>query len=61
MRRDDLACANCSGPVSEGRCPVCRAARDQYGRGGRFYAPLWLVLAVLAAVVAAFALQARYA
>jgi hypothetical protein len=62
MRRDDLVCANCSGPVSEARCPVCRAARDQYGRGTkRFYAPLWLVLAILAAMIGAFALQARFA
>jgi hypothetical protein len=61
MRRDDLACANCSGPVSEGRCAVCRASRDQYGRGNGFYAPLWLVLAVLAALVCALALETRFA
>jgi hypothetical protein len=62
MRRDDLVCANCSRPVSEGRCPLCRTSRDQYGRGGGgFYAPLWLVLAVLAALVCAIALEARYA
>ncbi len=62
MRRDDLVCANCSRPVSEARCPVCRASRDQYERGGGgFYAPLWLVLAVLAALVCTIALEARYA
>jgi hypothetical protein len=62
MRRDDLVCANCSGRVSEGRCAVCRAARDQYrNRGPRFYAPLWAVLAVLGALVCALALQSRYA
>jgi hypothetical protein len=62
MRRDDLVCANCSRPVSEGRCSLCRASRDQYGRGGGgFYAPLWLVLAVLAALVCAIALEGRYA
>jgi hypothetical protein len=62
MRRDDLACANCSGPVSEGRCSVCRASRDQYRRGGGgFYAPLWLVLTVLAALVCVIALEAHYA
>lgn len=62
MRHDDLACANCSGPVSEGRCPVCRASRDQYRRETRgFYAPLWLALAVLAALVCALALEARFA
>jgi hypothetical protein len=62
MRRDDLVCANCARPVAEGRCPVCRASRDQYGRGGGgYFAPLWLVLAVLAALVCAVALQAHYA
>jgi hypothetical protein len=27
MTCDRLVCANCAGPVSEGRCPVCRANR----------------------------------
>ncbi|SEN59167.1 hypothetical protein SAMN05216267_100733 [Actinacidiphila rubida] len=27
MTCDRLVCANCAGPVSEGRCPVCRASR----------------------------------
>jgi hypothetical protein len=62
MRRDDLACANCSGPVSEGRCAVCRATRDQYRREtGGFYGPLWLALAVLAALLCALALEVRFA
>lgn len=62
MRRDDLVCANCSGPVSEGRCAVCRASRDQYGRGRNgLYAPLWLVLAVLAALVCVLVVEAHYA
>jgi hypothetical protein len=26
---DRLVCANCAGPVSEGRCPTCRASRRQ--------------------------------
>jgi uncharacterized paraquat-inducible protein A len=29
MSCEHLICAQCSGPVSEGRCPVCHAARDQ--------------------------------
>jgi hypothetical protein len=62
MRRDDLVCANCAGPVSEGRCSVCRASRDQYGRGNSaFYTSLWMVLAVVAALVCALALEARFA
>jgi hypothetical protein len=27
MTCDRLVCANCAAPVSEGRCPVCRATR----------------------------------
>ena len=27
MTCDRLVCANCAGPVSEGRCAVCRAER----------------------------------
>ncbi|MCM2419631.1 hypothetical protein G3I60_41700 [Streptomyces sp. SID13666] len=27
MTSDRLVCANCAGPVSEGRCAVCRANR----------------------------------
>ena len=62
MRRDDLVCANCAGRVSEGRCPVCRAARDQYGYGRNgLNTALWLMLALLAAVIAVVALEARFA
>ena len=62
MRRDDLVCANCAGRVSEGRCPVCRATRDQYGYGRNgVNATVWMVLAVLAALIAALALEARFA
>jgi len=62
MRRDDLVCANCARPVSEGRCSVCRASRDQYGRGaGGFYGTLWMLLAVVAALVCALALEAHFA
>jgi hypothetical protein len=62
MRHDDLACANCSGPVSEGRCPVCRASRDQYRRGPvSLYGALWMLLAVVATLVCALALEARFA
>jgi hypothetical protein len=62
MRQDDLVCANCAGRVSEGRCPVCRATRDQfgYGRGG-VNATVWMVLAVVAALIAALALEVRFA
>jgi hypothetical protein len=29
MSCEHLVCAHCAGPVVEGRCPVCRAAREQ--------------------------------
>ncbi|MBD0738641.1 hypothetical protein [Streptomyces sp. CBMA29] len=32
MTCDRLVCANCAGPVSEGRCPVCRANRARLER-----------------------------
>ena len=62
MRRDDLVCANCRGRVSEGRCAVCRAARDQYGYGRNgLNATWWMLLAVVAALIAAVALDVRFA
>lgn len=29
MTCEHLVCANCAGPVSEGRCSVCRASRER--------------------------------
>ncbi|MFD7558900.1 MULTISPECIES: hypothetical protein [unclassified Streptomyces] len=29
MTYDRLVCANCAAPVSQGRCPVCRANRER--------------------------------
>jgi len=29
MSCEHLICAHCAGPVVEGRCPACRASRDQ--------------------------------
>ena len=29
MSCEHLICASCAGPVDEGRCPSCRAARSQ--------------------------------
>ena len=51
MSCEHLICAQCAGPVSEGRCPVCRAAKaDLHHRGhggGVPYAVLLLLLAVM--------------
>lgn len=32
MTCDRLVCASCAGPVSEGRCSVCRAHRERLHR-----------------------------
>jgi hypothetical protein len=32
MTCDRLVCANCAGPVNEGRCAVCRAHRERLHR-----------------------------
>ncbi|GAA1981314.1 hypothetical protein GCM10009838_48170 [Catenulispora subtropica] len=31
---EHLICANCAGPVSEGRCSVCRSHKEQMHRSG---------------------------
>jgi hypothetical protein len=52
MTWDRLVCANCAAPVSEGRCPVCRAtrARLQQQQQGLFanLTPATLVALLLA-------------
>jgi hypothetical protein len=48
MSCEHLICAQCAGPVVEGRCPVCRAARAQmhhHGSGG--LTPQLLIAAAL--------------
>jgi hypothetical protein len=62
MTLDRLVCANCAGPVAEGRCPTCRASRqrmlDQQGPLGTV-SPAALI-ALLVALIAC-ALIARHA
>ncbi|UQX01389.1 hypothetical protein [Streptomyces sp. RerS4] len=62
MTYDRLVCANCAAPVSQGRCPVCRANRERLQQEGPFAGlnPVTLV-ALLVALVAALALVARTA
>ncbi|MDR2984960.1 MAG: hypothetical protein LBV34_08970 [Nocardiopsaceae bacterium] len=56
MSCEHLICAQCSGPVSEARCPVCRAAKSDLHHHSYAssvpYAVLLLLLAI--AVVLAF-------
>ncbi|MER5809429.1 hypothetical protein ABT143_14735 [Streptomyces sp. NPDC002033] len=63
MTFDRLVCANCAAPVSQGRCPVCRANRErlqqQEGPFGGLN-PVTLI-ALLVVLVGALALVARTA
>ena len=64
MTYDRLVCANCAAPVSEGRCPVCRAepaascsSRSRARFAGLNPATLIALLVVLLAALALLAHQ----
>lgn len=51
---DDLVCARCAGPVAEGRCPACRAARASLHHSSFTLTPqllIWIVTALIALMV----------
>jgi hypothetical protein len=53
MSCEHLICAQCAGPVSEGRCPTCREARAHVHHHGhavnmQLIAAVLLILALLA-------------
>lgn len=50
MSCEHLVCAACAGPVDEGRCPSCRAARAQMHHQGFTALPPTAIVAVLALV-----------
>ncbi len=56
MSCEHLICAQCAGPVIEGRCPACRAAREKVHRHGIFQG--YSLLIILAAALVFFALLA---
>jgi len=60
MTYDRLVCANCAAPVSEGRCPVCRANRERLQQEGFLGGvnPMALI-ALLAVLIAALVLLAH--
>ncbi|MFE2144776.1 hypothetical protein ACFXA3_24070 [Streptomyces sp. NPDC059456] len=60
MTYDRLVCANCAAPVSQGRCPVCRANRERLQQEGPFAGlnPMTLIV-LLVVLVAALALVAQ--
>jgi hypothetical protein len=47
MSCEHLICAHCHGPVVEGRCPACRAARSEVHRHGPSLSPQLLIAAAL--------------
>jgi hypothetical protein len=51
MSCEHLICAQCAGPVVEGRCPACRAARDHVHHQHFSAAPQLIVAALLALAV----------
>ncbi|NYV76458.1 hypothetical protein [Streptomyces sp. UH6] len=58
MTYDRLVCANCAAPVSEGRCPVCRANRERMQQPFGGLTP-GALLALLVVLTTAAALLAR--
>lgn len=57
MTCDRLVCANCAGPVAEGRCHVCRASRARMHQQGGLQSLLanltpTALVALLAALIA---------
>ncbi|GAA2643416.1 MULTISPECIES: hypothetical protein [Streptomyces] len=61
MTYDRLVCANCAAPVSQGRCPVCRANRERLQQEGPFSGlnPVTLIV-LMVILVTALALVAQH-
>ncbi|MBT2404671.1 MULTISPECIES: hypothetical protein [unclassified Streptomyces] len=61
MTYDRLVCANCAAPVSQGRCPVCRANRERLQQESSPFAGLnpMALIVLLVVLVAALALVAQ--
>jgi C4-type Zn-finger protein len=57
MSCEHLICAQCAGPVSEGRCPVCRAAREDLHRHGHGLNIPYAVALLLLIIAVALAVQ----
>jgi hypothetical protein len=47
MSCEHLICAHCAGPVIEGRCPVCRAARAEHHHGSVNITPQLIIAVAL--------------
>jgi hypothetical protein len=57
MSCEHLICARCAGPVVEGRCPTCRAARAEVHHPGTFGVSPILIGALLIALTLLIALK----
>ncbi len=58
MSCEHLICAQCAGPVAEGRCPVCRSARaDLHAHGPAWSASTVAIVGVVFLLLLALALQ----
>ena len=51
MSCEHLICAQCAGPVIEGRCPACRAAREHVHHQHFSISPQLVLAALLALTV----------
>jgi hypothetical protein len=57
MSCEHLICAQCAGPVVEGRCSVCRAARAEVHRASPSLASPLLVAALIVMLLLVIALR----
>jgi hypothetical protein len=57
MSCEHLICAQCAGPVAEGRCPVCRAAKSDLHHHSYGVSVPYAVLLLLLAVAVLLAVQ----
>lgn len=51
MGWQDLVCVACAGRVVEGRCPTCRAAREQFRAAPASMAPLLVAAGAMLALL----------
>jgi hypothetical protein len=57
MSCEHLICARCSGPVVEGRCPACRAARAEVHHPSPFGLSPFLIGVLVLALTLVIALK----
>jgi hypothetical protein len=57
MSCEHLICAQCAGPVVEGRCPACRAARQEVHHHSMASPQLLIAAILVLAVVMLLAMQ----